>query len=176
MSDLLPISATPQERDISLATARVADVPIPLRTLWNPDTIALDLLPWLAWALSVDTWDANWPESVKRAVVRGAVTTHRRKGTSGAVRGALAALGAGSELVEWFEESPAGTPHTFTVYIVSNDTTAEMQAAMAYEIDRTKPLRSHYSIVYGVAAEGELNVVGILRPAVFIRLDGGATY
>lgn len=176
MSDLLPISATPQERALSLATARVGDVPIPLRTLWNPDTIALELLPWLAWALSVDTWDPSWSEEIKRAVVRGAIETHRRKGTVGAVKGALSALGAGSDLVEWFEKSPAGTPHTFTVYIVSNDTSVEMQAAMASEINRTKPLRSHYDIVFGVAGEEDINIVSVLRPAVFVRLDGGATY
>ena len=68
MNDLLPPSATKQERALALATSRVSDVPLPIRTLWNPDTCPLELLPWLAWALSVDTWDPNWSESIKRAV------------------------------------------------------------------------------------------------------------
>jgi phage tail P2-like protein len=176
MNDLLPISATAQERALSLSTARVGDVPVPHRTLWNPDTCAVSLLPWLAWALSVETWDANWSEAVKRAVVRASIDTHRRKGTAGAVKSALLALGATSELVEWFDKDPVGTPHTFTVNLVSADSSLAMQAAMAREIDRTKPLRSHYDIVYGVATGAELNVVGLFRPAVFVRLDGGATY
>jgi P2-related tail formation protein len=79
-------------------------------------------------------------------------------------------------VVEWFEKSPLGTPHTFTVNIVSNDTSVEMQAAMARAIDLKKPLRSHYDIVFGVATEASINIVGVLRTAVFVRLDGGATY
>lgn len=176
MNDLLPASASKQERDISLSTARVADVPVPLRTLWNPQTCSLELLPWLAWALSVDTWDANWSETIKRAVVANAIPIAKLKGTKKAVKDALAALAAGTVMVEWFEKDPVGTPHTFTVNIVSNDVSLAMQASLASEIDRTKPLRSHYDIVFGVATEGSINIVGVLRPAVFTRLDGGATY
>jgi phage tail P2-like protein len=176
MNDLLPPNATSEERDISLSTARVGEVPTELRKLWNPETCPANILPWLAWAFSVDTWDSNWPEFRKRAVVAQSLTTHRRKGTAGAVKGALSAFGATVNMVEWFEKSPTGTPHTFDIYIVSNETSFEAQALMAQEIDRTKPLRSHYDIIYGIASEGSINVVGVLRPAVFVRLDGGATY
>lgn len=150
--------------------------PDPIRPLWNPATCPLDLLPWLAWAFSVDVWNSNWSEEVKRAVVATSIETHRKKGTVGAVKGALAALGAGSALVEWWQKSPTGTPHTFTINLVSGDSSLEMQDAMAAAIDRTKPLRSHYDIVYGVATEGTINVVALFRPGVFVRLDGGATY
>lgn len=176
MNDLLPISATQQERALSLSTARVGDVPVAQRTLWNPDTCPVDLLPWLAWALSVETWDAAWPEMTKRAVVRSSIETHRKKGTVGAVKSALVALGATSQIVEWWQKDPVGTPHTFDINIVNNDSSLAMQEAMAREIDRTKPLRSHYDIIYGIGTEGSINLVGVLRPAVFVRLDGGTTY
>jgi len=161
---------------MELSTARVGDVPVPLRSLWDPETCPVDLLPWLAWSLSVDTWNPDWPEHIKRAVVGAAVDTARRKGTAKAVKDALSALGASTVIVEWFQKSPTGTPHTFTVNIVSNDASLEMQAAMVSEINRTKPLRSHYDIVFGAATEASINVVGVLRAAVFVRLDGGATY
>ncbi len=176
MNDLLPPSATSQERSIALSAGRVSDVPSPIRPLWNPDTCPIDILPWLAWALSVDTWDSNWSEVTKRAVVRSAVETARYKGTRKAVADALAALGAGVVMVEWFDKDPVGDPHTFTINIVAQDTSIEMQAAMVSEIDRTKPLRSHYDIVFGVATEGSINICGVLRPGVFTRLDGAATY
>lgn len=176
MNDLLPPSATSQERALALATARVSDVPSPLRQLWNPDTCPIEILPWLAWALSVDTWNPNWEEFTKRAVVSTAISTARIKGTRKAVSDALNALGAGVVLVEWFEKTPTGTPHTFTINIVAQDTSLEAQASMVSEIERTKPLRSHYDIVFGVAGMGEINLCGALRPAVYTRLDGGTTY
>lgn len=176
MNSLLPPNATAQERALDLATARIAAVPVPLRDLWDAESCPLDLLPWLAWALSVDTWNPDWPEFIKRAVVSAAVETARRKGTAKAVKDALSALGASTVLVEWWQKSPTGTPHTFTVNIVAPDTSTEMQAAMHSEIRRTKPLRSHYDIVFGAGGESSINVVGVLRPAVFVRLDGGATY
>lgn len=176
MNDLLPPSATIQERALSLSTDRVEGVPLPIRSLWNPETCPASLLPWLAWALSVDTWDAGWSENIKRAVIANAVPVARMKGTRKAVSDALSALGAGVVMTEWFAKTPVGTPHTFSVIIVNTNTSLEMQAAMVSEINRTKPLRSHYDIIFGTVTEGQINVVGILRPAVFTRLDGGAIY
>lgn len=176
MNDLLPPSATSQERAIALSAGRVSDVQSPLRQLWNPDTCPIDILPWLAWALSVDTWNPNWAEVTKRAVVKSAIATAKYKGTKKAVADALSAIGAGVVMTEWFEKDPVGDPHTFTINIVASDTSLEAQEIMVSEIDRTKPLRSHYDIVFGVATEGSINIVGVLRPAVFTRLDGAATY
>ena len=158
------------------ATSRVSNVPSPLRPLWNPDTCPVDLLPWLAWALSVDVWVPTWPEATKRAVVRNAVSTSRRKGTRQAVSDALSAIGAGVEMKEWWQKSPAGTPHTFTISIVAQDTSVEAQAIMVQEINRTKPLRSQYDIVFGTAGTAPFNIVSIGRVGVFTRLDGQATY
>lgn len=176
MINLLPPNATAQERALELATARVESVPVPIRDLWRPDDCPVELLPWLAWALSVDTWNPDWPEYIKRAVVNAAVETARLKGTVSAVKTALSALGASTVLVEWWQKTPTATPHTFTVNIVAPDTSTAMQAAMHSEIRRTKPLRSHYDIVFGAGGESSINLVGLLRPAVFVRLDGGATF
>ncbi len=59
---------------------------IPLRTLYNPDTCPVHLLPHLAWAWSVDRWDPEWPESVKRAAIKASFYIHKHKGTIGALR------------------------------------------------------------------------------------------
>ena len=103
MADLLPHNATPQERALSEATARIGDVPVRLRDVWNPETCPLDLLPWLAWALSVDDWDAAWSEDQKRGTIAAAIKVQQLKGTVGAVKGALSAAGYGNaEVVEGF--------------------------------------------------------------------------
>lgn len=149
MSDLLPYNATPQERALSEAAARVSDVPVPLRDLWNPDTCPYDLLPWLAWAFSVDEWRNEWTDAQKRAVIKASVEVHRRKGTIGAVRDALAALGFGALVQEWFNQTPEGEPYTFRL-LLSVDQIGIDQAALfglLAVIERTKNLRSHLSEV-----------------------------
>jgi len=106
MPDLLPINATPQERAISLAVDRLPDVPI--KTLWTPQTCPEAQLPWLAWALSVDEWDAAWPIETKRQAVADSIEQHRKKGTVGALRRALQRLGYEVEIDE-----QTGVAYTF---------------------------------------------------------------
>lgn len=100
-ASLLPPNATYQERAVEGVTARLAAVPVPVDTLWSPERCPAALLPWLAWSLSVDTWERDWPEHVKRAVCAAAFRVHQRKGTVASVREALAAAGyGGAQIVE----------------------------------------------------------------------------
>lgn len=100
MSDLFPPNATAQERAISEAIDRT--VPVVVREVWNPDTCPSDLLPWLAWAFSVDEWDSGWSDEVKRAAIAASVSIHRKKGTLWAVRTALENIGyPGSRVIEY---------------------------------------------------------------------------
>lgn len=98
---LLPPNATPQERALAQAVARISDVPVPLRDLWSHERCPVELLPWLAWAFSVDEWGMGWSEQARRASVRDAVAIHRRKGTVWAIKRVLANAGYGdARLVE----------------------------------------------------------------------------
>lgn len=98
---LLPPNATRQERAIEAAIARAARPAVPIRELWNADTCPAHLLPWLAWAFSVDEWDANWDEAARRAAIRDAVAIQRRKGTVWAIKRVLTNAGYGdARLIE----------------------------------------------------------------------------
>lgn len=98
---LLPDNATPQEVALDRATGRIGAVPVDVRLTWNPQTCPPAILPWLAWALSVDEWQPEWPVEQKRAVIAASVGVHRRKGTRTAVVEALQAAGYGdAELIE----------------------------------------------------------------------------
>ncbi len=99
---LLPPNATKTEIGLSLTLARIEGLPAPARLMWNPDTCPLAFLPWLAWSLSVDEWDGDWPEEVKRTVIRASIDIHRRKGTLWAVKSALTAAGYGDAVVTEF--------------------------------------------------------------------------
>lgn len=102
---LLPPNATKTERSLEAATARIGEIPITIGDLWNPQTCPTDLLPWLAWALSVDFWDSDWPEERKRAAIAASIDWHRHKGTKWAVVRALEIAGYGTARIQ--EVTPA---------------------------------------------------------------------
>jgi phage tail P2-like protein len=83
---VLPRNATPLERMLETSTWRLfGEGPAGIRALWNPQTVPAAMLPWLAWALNVDAWDASWDESKKRSVIALAIATHTSDGTLQAV-------------------------------------------------------------------------------------------
>lgn len=142
---LLPANASELERLAAEALAQIDRVPVPLRQLWNPDTCPVELLPYLAWAFSVDRWSQAWPESAKRAAIRAAYFIHAHKGTIGALRRVVEPLGYLIEVYEWFEEVPAGVPGTFRLLVGVLDTgiTDEMYQELTWLIDDAKPLTRH---------------------------------
>lgn len=98
---LLPPNATPLEAASADAIGARFDRAVPIRDLWSPDRCPAALLPWLAWALSVDVWDAAWPEDVKRRAIRESLSIHRIKGSRASVERAVAAMDLGKvEIVE----------------------------------------------------------------------------
>lgn len=111
MSDLLPPNATALERAISESIDR--PFPVVISELWSPELCPASLLPWLAWALSVDEWDSDWTESQKRGAVKASLAVHQKKGTIGALRSALGGLGYEISVQEWFQQVPPSAPYTF---------------------------------------------------------------
>lgn len=142
---MLPGNATELERAAAQSLAQIERVPIPLRELWNPDTCPVELLPYLAWAFSVDRWSQAWPESAKRAAINAAYFIHAHKGTIGALRRVVEPLGYLIEVREWWEEVPLGVPGTFRLLIGVLDTgiTEAMYQELSWLIDDAKPLTRH---------------------------------
>lgn len=92
---LLPNNATTQEIALDDATARLSDIPTPVRDVWNPDTCPAGLLPWLAWAFGVDEWDSRWSDEAKRNTIKTAVMVQRRKGSVWSIKQAIVSAGYG---------------------------------------------------------------------------------
>ena len=141
----LPSNSTPLERQAAQALAQIQRVPIPLRTLYNPDLCPLPLLPYLAWAFSVDRWDSKWSEAAKRAACRAAYYVHSHKGTIGALRRVVEPLGYLIEVVEWWQTVPEGEPATFALKVGVLDTgiTEEMYQELTRLIDDARPVSRH---------------------------------
>lgn len=187
MSDLLPPSATPQERALAETVARVSDVPTPARDLWNPDTCPIELLPWLAWAFSLDDWDTSWTEAQQRAAVKASYSVHRYKGTIGSVKDALQALGLGVQVQEWFNMVPAGAPYTYRLLLEVNQYGVSLEQLNKIQdvVENAKNLRSHMtdlalsvksvSEVYVASVSLSGNEIAFSEPAGALLLDGSFT-
>lgn len=142
---LLPGNSTPLERQAAEALAQIERVPVPIRDLINPERCPVALLPFLAWAFSIDRWDSRWPEAVKRRAIRSSYFVHARKGTIGALRRVVEPLGYLIEILEWFQTEPPGVSGTFAVKVgVSEDgISEETYLELTRLIDDAKPLTRH---------------------------------
>lgn len=103
---ILPSNSTPLERAIEQSIVSTQQLKIEINLLWNPDKCLEHLLPWLAWAYSVDVWDDQWPEQTKRNVIKASLRVHSQKGSIGSIKRALHAAGYGDA------EIREGTPAT----------------------------------------------------------------
>lgn len=157
-NSLLPPNATAQERALEGATARIGDVPAPLRDLWNPDTCPAALLPWLAWAFGVDEWDAKWSDEAKRNTIRDAVMIQRRKGSVWSIKRTIANAGYGdSMLIEGSSNNfyngafthnglkTYGDPTEWARYrfVLSRPISNDQAAQVRRMLDQTAPARCH---------------------------------
>jgi phage tail P2-like protein len=149
INELLPSNAAPQEIALSGAAARIGDVPVPLRDLYQPAATPLAALPALAWSYSLDEWNTDWSESQKRQAVADSLYVHRHKGTAGAVKRALSALGLDVQVQEWFQQTPAAAPFTFRLLLTADQFGFDQAALqrLLYVVSSTKNLRSHLSDV-----------------------------
>ena len=175
---LLPPNATKFERDVERAIAFVIFkyAVVPIRDLWNPNTCPAPLLPWLAWAFSVDSWKDYWPEHVKRARIRNAIEIQRQTGTAKSVRDVVEAFGGSIVMREWWELDPPGEPHTFDIVLTLSGQAGEPASAqfvddVINEVSRTKPVRSHFTFTQGVNVSGGVGIVAAARAAVYRRLQ-----
>lgn len=161
MTSLLPPNAQQVEHLAAEALAQIERVPVPIRDLMNPDRCPVELLPYLAWAFSVDRWDSTWSETTKRQVIKGSYFIHSRKGTIGALRRVVEPLGYLIEIVEWFKTIPEGAPGTFALKVGVLDTgiTEEMYQELERLIDDAKPVTRHLTgLAISLETQGDLNI------------------
>jgi len=178
MSDvsILPASSSVQERALEAATCGLEPDPIEIGDLMDPSSCPTRFLPWLAHAMSVDEWEPAWPEATKREVIRQSVQVHRKKGTVGAVKRALRAIGAGIEIEEWMEYG--GTPHTFRAFVdviqflqEGRTLDRELVTELRRTLDQVKPLRSQFDLIptMAITATHHAGLTGTVHHKLFTR-------
>tara|TARA_R110002033_G_scaffold171199_1_gene218069 strand:+ start:34401 stop:35021 length:621 start_codon:yes stop_codon:yes gene_type:complete len=170
---ILPPNLSDLERALDVAIARIEDVNIPISTLWDPWACPIDVLPYLAWALSVDFWRSDWSEAVKRKVVANAKLIHSKKGTRQAVERAIAGVFGSSEIKEWFEFEPRKTPGTFVVNAIVGDDGINSRTIsdLTIAIDNAKRKSAHYTLRVTLSADGlhQIALAGLSAPLIVVE-------
>ncbi len=173
---ILPPNATPLERALDmLAALRIGGIDTPLAPLWSAEDCPEELLPWLAWSLSIDNWDSRWSLAVRRARVAGAIALQRRKGTRRSVEDVVRSFGGNIAIREWWEETPPAPPHTFALSVSLTDGAggvpdSEFVDAVIAEVSKSKPARSHFTFALSVTARARIGLRGSGRAAIYARL------
>ncbi|MBP2856549.1 phage tail protein I [Dickeya oryzae] len=142
-NSLLPPSASDFMRHVASSTQRLSEIAVCLDTLWSAERCPTQLLPYLAWALSVDRWDKRWSEQTKRQVIKAAWLVHRQKGTLAALRRVVEPFGYLIRVTEWWQTG--GQPGTFRLDIGVQDAgiTEETYLELERLIADAKPVSRH---------------------------------
>lgn len=176
---LLPPASTALEKALEQVALGLTDIPTPVRDIWSPATCPIELLPWLAWGLSIDIWDSSWSEARKRAAVADAIAFQRRKGTPASLRTVLDRIDPLIQLVEWFADRDTLDPFTFRLELPlrhQSDVTYDeaLVTQLLRDIAHVKPVRAHMQAVFRVKADAEAWLLSAARVGGLARLDSVA--
>jgi len=179
---LLPPNASTLLTDLEEIFGDSFDLPTLNRYVVNPDLAPAHILPWLAWALSVDDWSDSWPEQIRRNVIKASVEVHRKKGTIGALKKALQAFNyTNVKVEEWFEYG--ADPYFFRVFFEVREPGFDVNILPQVQkvIESTKNARSHLeslraylSAEMGLVSIGSIIIskeVTSLNPVIFDHDD-----
>lgn len=156
------------------AVAEGKDLPAIYKRLGELSSAQMDHM---AAQMDVDVWRTEWDVDRKRSMLIASYNIKRHAGTVQAVRDVLAAMGAALQLTEWWQLSPRGTPHTFTVTAIASGSsgngglTAEEQQDLILGIDRAKPVRSHYELIIQTAHKGGMIASANVRHTIYARVS-----
>ena len=144
-ASLLPSNRTPLEQALALVSMEKPELPNVLRRMISPDNCPVELLPWLAIQRSVDRWDPEWSEAIKRKVIKDAFEVHKRKGTVSALRRVVEPFADIIDITEWHQLEPMGEPGTFSLSLALFESGLSDRGIAELErmINDTKPISRH---------------------------------
>ena len=144
-TSLLPSNQTKLEQALAQVSAGESELANVLRQMHSVNNCPASMLPWLAIQRSVDRWDPEWSEAIKRKMVKDSFEVHKRKGTVGALRRVVEPFAEIIDITEWHELEPMGPPGTFSMSLALFDSglTDTAIAELERMISDTKPLSRH---------------------------------
>lgn len=144
MNSLLPPNASELERKITQVGKAAFDLPT-IRVVKDIDQVPSQFLPFIAWQKSVDYWDEDWQEELKRKVIKESRDLHRLKGTPAAIKKALEPFGYEVNIIEWFEVEPNLVPGTFNLElnVIGKSLNAETYSEINRLVSESKAASRH---------------------------------
>ena len=139
-----PPNASELERKITQVGKAAFDLPS-IRVIKDIDDVPSQFLPFIAWQRSVDYWDENWQDSLKRNVIKNSREQHRIKGVAAAIKRALEPFGYEVTLIEWFKAVPNLVPGTFNLElnVIGKSLNAETYAEINRLVSESKAASRH---------------------------------
>lgn len=160
--NLLPPNATDFENKIVETSAQITELNADLSSLIRIDDAPSDFLSILAWQFSVDRWQDDWPDEVKRAQIKNSIKVHQHKGTNYALRQIIESFGYSLKVHEWFDETPMNEPGTFQITVETNgkSLTERTYKTLVELIHDAKPLTRELKgiEINVIAVNGDTNV------------------
>ena len=169
---LLPPNSTAGERAQEQVMGHMSDLPIDIRTVKNADLCPVEVIPALAWEYAITYWDEDWTETQKRNVIKNAPRVNKTRGTVGALKYALQAVGRPIDVIEWFNDTPQGEPYTFRIVVNGYNVTPEELQLIAHQVADAKNGRSYMSDIRigSQTVEGNIYVGGACVVKQTIRI------
>lgn len=175
MSNTIPPNATSLERASLLAVENTRPDLSGLAVLWDPQNCQMNILPYLAWAYSVDIWDESWSDAQKRQVVQDSRKLHTIKGTLPAIEFVLASLNYDVSVTE---KTSIGEPFKYDIEVAVNDVaiTNEVVSTIRKLIKTTKNTRSiEDDFITKGRRSGALRAGGFILAASRTKITAGAS-
>ncbi|MBY8161397.1 phage tail protein I [Vibrio fluvialis] len=170
----LPPSASKMERVMEqVFWEELALIERDIRNFYDPYQCRVDLLPYLAWEMSVDYWDENWIEQTKRDVIAASNPIHTTKGTRYALDKSIESIrDDGLSVTEWFDDEANLAPGFFRVNLEArNSDIDENTVPQIYTaVNNAKNTRSHLeSISITSQIQNPINIGVLSRMGLAIR-------
>lgn len=153
---VLPANSSLFESGLDMALAKLIDrISPPFPDLMNPYESPAEFLPYLAADRGVSEWSSAAAEDEKRLTVALAWPTKRQAGTRKALENAVKGLQLIPEVRAWYEQSPPGSPYSFTVRAFSEQPySAEIDERLDHRLSDAKSERDTLKVSVGLSAFG----------------------
>lgn len=142
----------------------------------NVDALTHQMLDAIALQFDATNWKDSWLRELKVSVLKTIIANKRKVGTMKAVRDAIESFGNNAQIVEWFNETPQGEPHTFKIYLLYGGNQTEVSEDISRAINLAKPARSHYTIIAieeitnGIISSGAMTAISHTRAVATVNL------